>query len=163
MTGHELDQLIERALPGYVAEPEPGLKARVLQRVAPRRPLRWRLPVGLAAAAAVLLVVLLVVSLPQRSAAPAPTAPSPVAAVAPAPPPPPRPAQRSVNPTLGKAVKTGTPLSRPERQLVEFVQSHPALAAQVLMEEPLRLKEPLKIEELASATLEIKPLETAPL
>ncbi|MEP7363818.1 MAG: hypothetical protein ABI972_11230 [Acidobacteriota bacterium] len=147
MSEQELDQLLDAALPGYLAEAPSGLQERVLARV--RRPLVWPWAAGLAAAAALALVFLLprptaIEALPL-TVAHAPSAPA---------------VQLTPVPVEAKRRVGAYSLSRPERILVAFAQAHPNLAQQVLVEAPKRMDEPLTLQPLTIQPITIEPLDT---
>ncbi len=153
MTGHELDQLIDSALPGYCANPAPELEKRVLLRVQRRAP-RWLPFAGAAAAAAALMCApwfldgrpeiappRLITSLASHPPLVRPAAPSPV--------------RRTV---ARSAPLASYPLSPRENLLAEFAQAHPVLAGQVLAESPERMAGPLLIPPVAFTPIVIEPL-----
>ena len=146
MTERELDALIG----AYVAEPPAGLAQRVLART--RRPYVWLAGLaGLAAAA----VALLVVSVPRSSApsvsGPAPEVSSPVAVV-------PAPLVRPVIRAPRARPRRGE-MNASERRLLEFARAYPDLVQQVLVDEPKRMNEPLRIEAIRLDPIVIPPLE----
>lgn len=125
-TERDIDAAIDRAVREIMsAEPRPGFRRRVLERLTDAPPARWswaRVTVGMAAAAAT-LVGALWLSTPDRS--PAPAAPTlarhqPVDVVLPAPAPSPspttKPRQLAVNKTLGSGNAPRTVLRKPVAQ-----------------------------------------------
>ncbi|MBN8731464.1 MAG: hypothetical protein J0L64_13050, partial [Acidobacteria bacterium] len=58
MTERELDQLLDAALPGYVAEAPDGLAGRVVERARRRRVWPWAAGLAAAAGLAVVMVAL---------------------------------------------------------------------------------------------------------
>lgn len=144
MSERELDQLLDAALPGYLAEPPAGLPERVLSRV--RRPRIWPWAAGLAAAAALAIAAFVphqpMVELPSIAVAHAAAAPgihfTPVRVRA--------PHAARVRPA---------PLTKTERALIRFAQSNPELMRQVFVEAPMRMALDLTIKPLV-----IEPLDS---
>ena len=142
MSERELDQLLDAALPGYLAEPPAGLPERVLARA--RRSRVWPWVAGLAAAAAFAVVALVpkppVIEVPPLVAVHASHAPAvrltPVA----------RRVPRALRPV---------PMTAAERALMRFAESNPALIEQVLVEAPKQMALDLSIEPIT-----IEPLST---
>lgn len=152
MTEREIDQLLDRAIGGYVAEPTPGLSERVLARCRRRRsgPIAT---VAVAAAAAAMLI-----SSPWPSAtqtvrvAPAPLVTQAAAVdVAPA------ATQLTLGARPGRRrapAPRSVPISQQELQLLRFAQAYPELTRQAFVELPEQAREPLTVEPIVIAPLE---------
>lgn len=142
MSERDLDQLLDSALPSYLAEPPVGLEHRVLRRA--RRFRIWPSAIGLAAAAAIAVAYFLPaadpVAPPPLVAVHAPRAPI-VQVAAPPPAPKPRPVH--------------LPMTRRERVLLQFAQSNPELVQQILVDAPKQMALDLSIEPLV-----VEPLNT---
>ena len=165
----ELDDLIDRALPGYSrADPLDGLEDRVLRRVqtsgAPRRhPWFYRLGFAIPALAAVLFACI-ALRMGWNSQSPATnTTPMPVVS---APQPSLPPAARAAAPK--RDIGTGsrslpkeeffparTPITAEERALVAWVGRAPAEAAQAFADLQERSAEPIAIQPI-----QIPPLQS---
>jgi hypothetical protein len=154
MSGPDLDRLLDDAIAGYVTEPAPGLERRVLARLSRRR---WWPAVGFVAAAAGLAlvwfpprqvekpvsatVVKTVVKTVAKAGSTIPVAPRQ------------EPPMASATKAQPKAVES-IPLSRGERRLLEFAQSHAQL-----LQKPVLWDEPVTVPALAAAPLAIQPLD----
>jgi hypothetical protein len=143
MSERELDQLLDAALPGYVADAPAGIEDRVLARVRPRTAWPWY--VGLAAAAVLAIAVLV----PNTPPIDGPPLVAVHAANAPA-------VQLTSAPPRVRRVSGPAPLTRRERVLIHFVQSHPELAQQIFVEAPKQMAQDLTIEPIT-----IEPLATS--
>lgn len=153
MTERELDQLLDAALPGYVAEAPDGLAGRVVERARRRRVWPWM--AGLAAAAG-LVVAMVAMSAWQSGGE--------VAA-------PPLVARAPRAPEVGLEVKAVEVVKRVpvrrvvdrgltprEERLLRFVQANPEIARQVFVEAPLKMAEPVAVAPLDVAPISIEPL-----
>ena len=153
MTERELDQIIDRGLASYVADPALGFERRIASRAGQgTRPTSGYWLLGGVAAAAVLAVMWI----PQRTVVPMP-APPVIALTVSTPAAPVLPAALQVRRRAVTVAKPqGVPMSSEERQLLQLAQSHPELLQQVLTDAPTQLSVPLSIEPIV-----IKPLEFA--
>lgn len=152
MSEQELDQLLDAALPGYIAEPPTGIERRVVARVQSRtrQARRWPWAAGLAAAALAVAAFLprpAAVDIEPPRVAHAPAAPSVHVA--------PKPARHAI-PT-----RRSLPLTRREHALIQFAQTNPDLARQVLVEAPEKMAAPLDLQPLAFEPITIEPLASA--
>ncbi len=167
MNGQDLDRLLNESLATYVAEPAPGLEQRVRRSVWRRaygRPL-----LGVLAVAATLLVVFWppgvreqrgpdvpfvararpVAPLEERQRIPQPVLPS-----APEP-----SAQTPARLVIKNRPPDRVPMSRKERELMEFASHYPQLVQQ-LIEKPAAKDEPLAVVPMEVQPLVIAPLES---
>ena len=147
MTERELDQLLDAALPGYVAEAPDGLAGRVVERARRRRVWPWA--AGLAAAAGLAVAMISRQNAGVDVVAPplvvrAPKAPEMRVEVV---------AKRA---PARRAIRRG--LTPSEARLLRFVQANPELARQVFVEAPLRMAEPVAVAPLEVAPISIEPL-----
>lgn len=168
MNEQDLDRLLNESLATYVAEPAPGLEQRVRRSVWRRaygRPL-----LGVLTVAATLLVVFgppgvreqrgpdvpfvartrPMAPLEERQRVPQvvlPSAPEPSA-------------QTRTRPVGKNRAADRVPLSRKERELLEFASHYPQLVQQ-LVEKPAAKDEPLAVLPMEVQPLVIAPLESA--
>ncbi len=186
MSEQELDQLLDAALPGYVVEPPAGLEARILSRA--RRPRVWPWAFGFATAAALAVAALLPRPSAIEGAAPLLVSYAPAAPGVHAPPMTPAstafatpvfaapgvrtsaaahavPAAVASAPTSALAAahhrrppQRTLPLTRREHALIQFAQSNPDLARQVLVEAPEQMAAPLDLQPLAVEPITVEPL-----
>lgn len=153
MSEQELDQLLDAALPGYLAEPPADIERRIVAKVkaCPRQARRWPWAAGLAAAAALAGAALL----PRPNAIDFEPPRVVHAPVAPGVETPPKSARYRV-PT-----RRSLPLTRRERALIQFAQTNPDLARQVLVVAPEKMAAPLDLQPLAVEPITIEPLAYA--
>ena len=168
MTDRDLDRLMESGLRSYLAGPTEGLDQRVLAQLRRREQLsQWRsrsLPLaGVAAAVLVMLSLSWPTADPVKPTAPPQLASIKVASLAAsarvAPPAPRRISPRRI--PVPPTAPAGIPLSASEARLLVFVQEHPLLAQQALVEAPHRMHEPLSMTPVTSTPVVIAPLESA--
>lgn len=151
MTERELDQLLDVALPGYVAESPDGLAARVVERA--RRRLVWPWVAGLATAAGLVVAMVALQGSGEVTAPPlvvlAPKAPEVRVVV-----------QVKRAPLGRSPARPGVDggLTPRESRLLRFVQANPEVARQVFVEAPLRMAEPVSVAPLEVAPISIEPL-----
>ena len=123
MTERELDQIIDRGLASYVADPALGFERRIASRAGQgTRPTSGYWLLGGVAAAAVLAVMWI----PQRTVVPMP-APPVIALTVSTPAAPVLPVARRVQRRAEIPVAQGVPMSDEERQLLQLAQLHPEL------------------------------------
>lgn len=143
MPERQLDQLIDAALPSYLAEPPAGLPGRIVARVYRSR--RWPWAAGLAAAAALAVAVLA----PKPHAVEAPPLVAVHAGTAPQ-------VRFTRNPEVRRpAARRRLPITARERALLQFARTTPELFHHVLVEAPRQMNLDLTIEPLV-----IEPLST---
>lgn len=151
MTERELDQLLDAALPDYVAEAPDGLAGRVVERALRRRVWPWA--AGLAAAAGLAVAMVALQGSGEVAAPPlvvrAPRAPEVRVVV-----------QARRAPVRRSPARPGVDrgLTPREARLLRFVQANPELARQVFVEAPLRMAEPVAVAPLEVAPISIEPL-----